>query len=244
MFRYSPLLNASRCLRTPVSGRCLYHSYEHPTADVYDPVERRILTAAMSHVPSSGFTLDAIRQGAIDTGHLGITHNLFPGGAMDLIRFHLYRERMNLQDTLRDEVARERGVGKKLRLLLVERLKANTPYLHQWQDALSVMAMPANISTSLLELHNLSDEMWHLVDDGSADMAWYTKRMSLSLVYSSTDLFMTQDESEGYANTWAFLDRRLTAVHTAGSTVNEVTSFIGFQLWQAKNILASKGFTI
>lgn len=224
-------------------GRCLYHSYEHPEQDVFNAAERLVLTAAMKHVPELGFTLDAIKKGSIDTGHLEITHNLFPSGQFDLIRFHLIRERYKLQN-LRGELELEKGIGKKIRRLCYERLRANEPYLSQWQDALSVMALPTNIPDSLAELHNLSDEMWHLVDDQSADMAWSSKRMSLSTIYASTELFMTQDESAGHERTWEFLDRRLAGVHSFGSTLSEVTQFVGFQLWQAKNILASKGVGI
>lgn len=223
--------------------RRAWHSYEHAAADLYNPIENNILTAAMTRVPELGFSLEALKAGAIDTGHLEITHNLFPAGAFDLIRYHLVRERNNLQK-IKGELEQIEGIGHKVRRLCLERLRANEPYIHQWEDALSVMALPHNIPGSLSELHNLSDEMWHLVDDQSADMAWYTKRMSLSTVYASTDLFMTQDESEGYEKTWDFLDRRLGEVHTVGSTIGEVTQFVGFQLWQAKNILASKGFKI
>ncbi|CCG81831.1 Putative uncharacterized protein [Taphrina deformans PYCC 5710] len=197
----------------------------------------------MHHVPEQGFTIAAIERGATDSGHLEITRNLFTRGSFDLIRFHLYRERMNLHN-YKSELEAEKGVGKKIRHLCYQRLRANQPYIDHWQDALAVMSMPANVPASLQELHDLSDEMWHLVDDQSADMAWYTKRMSLSTVYASTDMFMTQDKSENFQNTWEFLDRRLNEVHTIGSSIGEITQFVGFQLWQAGNILASKGIKL
>lgn len=223
--------------------RCPYHSYEHATVDDYQPAERAILSAAMEHVPELGFTEAAIHKGALDTGHLEITRNLFPSGAFDLVRFHLYRERYKLQD-LAPRLTEAQGTGRKIRLLCYERLLANRPYIRHWQDALSLMALPSNVPASLKELHNLSDEMWHLVDDQSSDMAWYTKRMSLSTVYASTDMFMTQDRSDNHKDTWEFLDRRLKEVHTVGSSVSEISQFVGFQLWQAGNILASKGIKI
>lgn len=215
-----------------------YHSYEHAPADTYHTAERAILAAAMKHVPEHGFTLDAIKKGAIDSGHLEISHNLFPSGPFDLIRFHLLTQRIRLQEVhLKDTD----GTGGKIRTLLQARLKANEPYIHQWQEALAVMAFPSNIAAALGELHELSDEVWHLTDDQSADMAWYTKRASLSAIYASSDMFMTQDNSPLFSDTYAFLDRRLREVHTVGSSVSEVTQFVGFQLWQASNILASKG---
>jgi ubiquinone biosynthesis protein COQ9 len=48
------------------------------------------------------------------------------------------------------------------------------------------MAMPSNASMSIAELAKLSDEIWFLAGDVSVDTSWYTKRATLSAVYSST----------------------------------------------------------
>jgi ubiquinone biosynthesis protein COQ9 len=41
---------------------------------------------------------------------------------------------------------------------------------------------------------------------------WYTKRATLSAVYSSTVLYWLGDETQGNEATWAFLDRRIENV--------------------------------
>lgn len=54
------------------------------------------------------------------------------------------------------------------------------------------MGLPSNISSSVKELAELSDEIWYLSGDKSSDFDWYTRRASLSAVYSTTgmvDLF-------------------------------------------------------
>jgi ubiquinone biosynthesis protein COQ9 len=71
------------------------------------------------------------------------------------------------------------------------------------------MAMPQNMPNTMQQLGELVDEMWFLAGDKSTDLNWYTKRMLLSGVYTSTEMFMTQDQSEGYKATFEFLDRRL-----------------------------------
>ena len=45
--------------------------------------------------------------------------------------------------------------------------------------------------------------------DTSDDVNWYTKRLSLSGVISSTVLYWLGDTSDGPPKTWAFLDRRI-----------------------------------
>ena len=43
-------------------------------------------------------------------------------------------------------------------------------------------------------------------------MNWYTKRATLSAVYSSTLIYWLGDDSADQADTWAFLDRRIENV--------------------------------
>ena len=51
-----------------------------------------------------------------------------------------------------------------------------------------------------------------LAGDTATDYNHYTKRMTLSAVYTSTLLVWLDDNSEGWADTAAFLDRRLENV--------------------------------
>ena len=54
--------------------------------------------------------------------------------------------------------------------------------------------------------------MWRLAGDTATDYNHYTKRLTLSAVYTSTLLAWLDDDSEGFADTAAFLDRRLDDV--------------------------------
>jgi len=56
---------------------------------------------------------------------------------------------------------------------------------------------------------NTADAIWNAVGDTSDDYNWYTKRMTLSGVFSSTLLFWLGDTSPGREATWCFLDRRI-----------------------------------
>jgi ubiquinone biosynthesis protein COQ9 len=54
--------------------------------------------------------------------------------------------------------------------------------------------------------------MWRLSGDTSTDFNHYTKRMTLGAVYGSTLLAWIDDDSEGWSETAAFLDRRIDDV--------------------------------
>ena len=57
-----------------------------------------------------------------------------------------------------------------------------------------------------------TDKIWNALGDTSEDVNWYTKRATLSAVYSTTLLFWLGDDSERSVDTWAFLDRRIDNV--------------------------------
>lgn len=89
------------------------------------------------------------------------------------------------------------------------------------------MAQPSNAPYAV-ELHALmADEIWHYaeVDENSGTASyradntldWYTKRAYVSAMYAGAELFMLQDTSENYQETWSFLERNLVdpADHSA-----------------------------
>jgi len=102
------------------------------------------------------------------------------------------------------------------------------------------MSLGENIPASISELAKLSDEIWYLAGDESADTSWYTKRTMLSGVYASTELFMTTDKSPGFEATWEFLDRRLEDVVDIGNIARNIGSYLSFTASAVRNILRSK----
>jgi len=80
------------------------------------------------------------------------------------------------------------------------------------RKVLALMALPFNCTKSLRHLYETVDTIWHEVGDTSTDFNFYTKRLLLAGVYSSTLLYWLDDKSPGHENTWAFLDRRIENV--------------------------------
>lgn len=254
--RPSPLALRS-ILRTPSSLRplllqhstpkALYHSNEHPSPPPYRAAESAILSSALRHVPTYGFTQHALNLGAKDAGYLDISTNLFPRGAFDLVLYHLITQRLALKDKIQFPEDVKIGVGRKVKSLVLERLRGNieSGVLPRWQEALGLMSLAENITSSLRELGLLADEMWFLAGDVSVDASWYSKRAMLSGVYAATEVFQTtQAPGEGMAATEEFLDRRLEEVRVFGGTVGGLGEWVGFQAGSVVNLMRSKGVRI
>lgn len=106
------------------------------------------------------------------------------------------------------------------------------------------MAQPSYVPNSLKELARLSDEIWFLSGDKSVDSSWYTKRATLSMIYTSTELFMTNDASPNFVDTKQFLSRRLEEVKSMGGTASSIGQWVGFTMNAGVNVLRSKGLRI
>ena len=183
--------------------------------------------------------------GAKDAGYLDISTNLFPKGPFELVKYHLITQRLALKDRVQfvdDKI----GVGRKVRSLILERLRANADagVIGKWQEALGFMSLAENIPASLRELSALSDEIWFLAGDLSVDTSWYTKRASLAGIYAATEVYQTTDQSTNFVDTELFLDRRLEESRVVGSTLSSTIEWAGFQGGALVNLLRSKGVRI
>ncbi|KAK9478241.1 ubiquinone biosynthesis protein COQ9 [Lipomyces japonicus] len=218
-----------------------YYSYHHPRADKYTPTQHKILSSALSNVPNHGFVKQSLVQGCRDAGYGDTTHAVFQGGVFDLIKYHLYVQRHKLA-LLKPAIDEQEGknVEKRIRRYCVERLKGNQDLISKWPEALAVMGLPSNVPESVLELGKLADEIWFLVDDKDSDITWYTKRATLSAIYSSTELFMTQDKSPNFEKTFEFLDRRLTELSSLQSSASSFSNWLQFSAISGVNLVKSQ----
>jgi ubiquinone biosynthesis protein COQ9 len=112
------------------------------------------------------------------------------------------------------------------------------------QQALAIMAQPTHVPTALKELSLLADEIWFLAGDAAVDTSWYTKRAGLSAIYASTELFMTNDRSEGFGETRDFVRRRLHEARRANGVLSSAGEWMGFTASAGVNVLRSKGVRI
>ncbi|TQN69122.1 Ubiquinone biosynthesis protein coq9 [Colletotrichum shisoi] len=224
-----------------------YHSYDHlDSTPSFHSHEQTILSAAYKHVPEHGFSYKALALGARDTEYLDISTSVLPDGPFSLIRYHLVtrREGLAAKSSQVPGGSSQTGVQEKVERLTWERLLENEPIIDRWQEALAVMAQPSYAPVSIKELAKLADEILFLSGDTSVDPSWYTKRASLSMIYASSELFMTNDRSVNFRDTRDFLRRRLNEVEDAGGVLGSVGQWVSFTASAGVNVLRSKGLRL
>ena len=103
-------------------------------------------------------------------------------------------------------------IREKIRALVWRRLEIMAPAREAVRRGLAILAMPQNLPLALRISWRTADMMWRIAGDSSTDFNHYTKRMTLGAVYGSTLLVWLDDQSEGWQETAAFLDRRIEDV--------------------------------
>jgi ubiquinone biosynthesis protein COQ9 len=172
----------------------------------------RVLDAALMHVPFDGWSETTLRAAITDSGvNPALARSLFPRGGVDLaLAYHrrgddLMRDRLNSTDLdtmrYRDRIAK----AVRVRLEVVEDKEAV-------RRGSTLFALPIYTADGARAIWGTSDAIWTALGDTSRDINWYTKRATLSAVYSSTVLFWLGDDSLGHQATWDFLDRRIEDV--------------------------------
>ncbi len=169
------------------------------------------LDTALNHVPFDGWseaTMRATRDELAATE--AEVQALFPRGALDLaLAYHRAGDaemvaQLKAADLdamrFRDRIA----AGVKFRLQLADK--------EMVRKGMAFFALPQNASDGTAALWDTCDAIWNTLGDTSRDINWYSKRATLSAVYSSTVLYWLGDDSEGHTATWAFLDRRIDNV--------------------------------
>ena len=187
-----------------------------------ETTRRRLLEATLNHVPFDGWSITALQRAAGDLGLDAATAvNAFPGGPAELIAFHSAEADRRMLEELQPMDLPAMRVRDRIAAVVRLRLEQNAAHREAIRRALAFLALPQNGPLALKCLYRTVDAMWYAAGDTSTDYNFYTKRLLLSGVYSSTLLFWLNDESEGSAETWAFLARRIDEVLKIGGSLGK-----------------------
>lgn len=160
-----------------------------------------------------GWNDAALAQAAAQAGvDPAVARLAFPGGAMDMIAAWIDTTDAKMQAALGGGALAQLKIRERIRTLLQFRLDAVAGMEEALRRALAIQAMPQNLARSLQLGWSSADLMWRLAGDTATDYNHYTKRAILMGIYSATLAVWVDDDSEGKAETRAFLDRRIEGV--------------------------------
>ena len=186
---------------------------ELPSDPTLDEIRVAIRGRLPVHAAFDGWSDAALVMAA---GELGVDPAVarlaFPGGAVDMIDAWFASVDEAMAASVSAESLAAMKVRERIATLVTARLEALAPYREALRRAISVLAMPQNLARAASLGWRSADLMWRLAGDRATDYNHYTKRMMLGGVYAATVTVFLDDESEGFAGTRAFLDRRIADI--------------------------------
>ncbi|MCD9148093.1 COQ9 family protein [Pseudophaeobacter flagellatus] len=177
-----------------------------------DGLMDQLLDAALLHVVFDGWS-QASFDAAIADAEVNpvLAQALCPRGALDLaVAYHQRGDQAMLARLAAVDLSGLR-FRDKIAALVRYRLDA-TEDKEAVRRGVTLFALPNHAAEGAKLVWGTCDAIWTALGDSSDDFNWYSKRATLSGVYSATLLYWLGDDSPDHHATWEFLDRRIDNV--------------------------------
>jgi ubiquinone biosynthesis protein COQ9 len=175
-----------------------------------EKIRLRLALAVGENAVFDGWTAKAVDSAAAQTGiELAQARLAFPKTKIDMIDAYIAAVDAAMAAEFPPDKIAAMKVRDRIRSQLWFRLETMAPAREAMRSALAILAMPQNAPRALAIGWRTADAIWRNAGDASSDYNHYTKRITLGTVYASTLVVWVDDQSDGFADTAAFLDRRL-----------------------------------
>ena len=184
-----------------------------PADPTLDEIRVALAPVLGRHAGFDGWSDAAVHAAADEMGvDRDVAMLAIKGKAIDMIDAWIEGIDLELARRLPADTLNAMKIRDRITALVATRLEIMAPDRESLRRALAIMAMPQNLPKSAKIGWRSADRMWRLAGDTSSDFNHYTKRMTLSAVYASTLSVFVNDDSENFADTRTFLDRRIDNV--------------------------------
>lgn len=136
----------------------------------------------------------------------------FPGGAVDMIDAWFASIDAAMLGRLSPERLAAMKIRERITALVEARIDLVAPNREALRRAFAVLAQPQNLPRAAKLAWRAADVMWRAAGDTATDYNHYTKRTILAGVYGATMQVFLDDDSENFADTRAFLSRRIDGI--------------------------------
>lgn len=157
---------------------------------------------------------DAARDMAADAAGIDrdVARLAFPDGAVDMIDAWFAGIDRQMAERLPAETLAAMKIRARITALVEARLDAVAINRESLRRAVAILALPQNLTRAARLGWRSVDLMWRMAGDTATDYNHYTKRTILLGVYGATVTVFLDDDSEGHADTRAFLSRRIDGI--------------------------------
>jgi ubiquinone biosynthesis protein COQ9 len=178
-----------------------------------DEIRLALATIVASNAAFDGWNTQAVDAAAATSGvDRDVARLAFPGGATDMIDAWFAAVDAQMLERLPPATLAGMKIRERITALVETRLAIVAADRESLRRALGVLAMPQNLVRGAKLGWRSADVMWRAAGDTATDYNHYTKRAILGGVYAATVQVFVDDSSDGYADTRAFLARRIDGI--------------------------------
>lgn len=177
-----------------------------------DEIRARLLRAALPDIAFDGWQPEilgrAVEQAGVDP-NAGLL--AFPKGMDDMLAYFFHEGDRSMQMHLAAAPMPER-IREKIAAAVKSRLLVDQDNREALRRAMAALALPGRASLAIKLTYQTTDLIWRWAGDQSTDYNFYSKRALLASIIGSTRLVFISDDSDDFARSWDFLDRRIENV--------------------------------
>lgn len=178
-----------------------------------DELREALAPALAANAAFDGWNTRALDATADSMGvDRDVAHLAFPDGAAAMIDAWFASVDRAMAARFTPEALAAMKIRQRIAALVESRLDLLAGNREALRRAVAILAMPQNALRAARLGWRSADMMWRLAGDTATDYNHYTKRALLGSIYAATIAVFLQDESEGWADTRAFLGRRIEDV--------------------------------
>ena len=178
-----------------------------------DELRERLAPEIAANAAFDGWGTEALELAADALGaDRSVAALAFPGGAVEMIDAWFAHVDRAMLAAVPPEALGAMKIRGRIAALVEARLDAVAPEREALRRALAVQALPQNVARAARLGWRTVDRLWRAAGDAATDYNHYTKRAILLGVYGVTISVFLDDESEDFADTRAFLARRIDGV--------------------------------
>lgn len=178
--------------------------------ETLDDLRTRLAPLIAANAGFDGWTIKAVEMAAAQAGvDSDIAALAFKDGPVSMISAWFASVDATMLERLGADALAAMKIRARITALVEERLMLLAPHREALRRAQAILAMPRNMSKAAQLGWHAADVMWRAAGDTAVDYNHYTKRATLGSVYAATLLTFVNDESEDFAETRAFLARRI-----------------------------------
>jgi ubiquinone biosynthesis protein COQ9 len=183
------------------------------TATATDKWREKILAEALAHVAFDGWHDKTLKAAADKVGASDAELKAaFPRGVADALLFFSSEADRQAVEAIESADLKPMRVRERVTFAVRQRVEAVMKHKEAARRGAAVFALPQHALDGTTAVYRTVDALWRAIGDTSADFNFYTKRLLLSGVYTTTMLYWFADNSEDAEDTWKFLGHRIENV--------------------------------